>query len=172
MTSWYNHSNASHISAHHVTLCVSYSVALLATITSRTRKSRKARIPSAPLFKHTHKINSYKHRTHTRRYLPPPEPDHIYREYKNISVRLEGPEDPPNPPTIHPPSHVSGCVWALMLVYSGATGFRHSWGTESSFRASQLLFSCPESPLSCRKNPHGLSDSCNKGPFMPAHRAD
>lgn len=150
MTSWYNHSNASHISAHHVTLCVSYSVALLATITSRTRKSRKARIPSAPLFKHTHKINSYKHRTHTRRYLPPPEPDHIYGEYKNISVRLEGPEDPPN----HPPSLT--CFWVCVGTDAGVQrgdGFQAFLGNRELFQGFSASFFLPWIPPELQKKP-------------------
>lgn len=74
-------------------------------------------------------------------------------------VRLEGPEDPP------PPNMFLG-VLVLIVVYSGPTAFRHSWGTESSFRASRLLF-LSRIPPELQKNPLGLQISVTRGHSCP-----
>lgn len=76
---------------------------------------------------------------------------------------------PPIQPCPLPHRFLGVCGYWLWCTV-GRRVFRHSWGTESSLRASQLLFLPWIPPWAAEKKTLGPSDFCNKGPFIPAQR--
>lgn len=128
-------------------------VAFLPTVPSRTRQSRKARIAFASLLKQT-KITIFQTHTHThtnRKVAAPSCSDH---RAINNSWRV------PKTRPLHCRHHADGCVAPDCVQWDDR--FSGIPGEQRALSGFLSFFSCPESPLSCRKSPPGVHISLTR----------